>query len=627
MCAHNPSHNKRRITTILAALLSTLAVLMPTFRSMASTPEAQGYVEFKFNERTVWVDQPFQVNIDVVNAADWELPRIPEIDGMTSQVLPNPRSSTYTQIINGQVSSRTTQTYTIEFTPTRSGVIEIPPIEVMVDGKMFQSKAWKVVANTSEPGEFLLVEVVGIPGEGYVGQPIDLTLNIWVEVFRDRANRVTLSEGDMWSLVNAKSSQLGIFEEALLKLERQRKRPRGIETTRDDNVYYVYQLRMTRHPVMAGRIDPGDIRIVVNYPEGVGTQRDLFGRREFTLTGSRPISREASIEPLEIKPLPTEGRPENFTGAVGRFTVRANARPTDAAVGDPITLSYEITDENAQAPSDLANLRPPALRDVDALKEFRIPDDPTTGTVEGRVKVFTETLRPTEPTITEIPAIPFSFFDPSLERYVTVRSQPIPLSVSPSERLNLDAVLPSMEGVRRNSDGTPLTLVEGSLRANAPINQALLADHRPALGTGILVASIAPPIGFVAVMLWKRRQRLRLENPDMVRASQARRTASSHVSGKNKGPEDVFMALSGLISARMHLQEGTMTAREAVASARSGGLDEETLEELEALLRTCESSRYARTDSAGYEETDLAQRARVLLGPLDRLRPAKGERS
>ena len=91
MCAHNPSHNKRRITTILAALLSTLAVLMPTFRSMASTPEAQGYVEFKFNERTVWVDQPFQVNVDVVNAEDWELPRIPEIDGMTSQVLPNPR--------------------------------------------------------------------------------------------------------------------------------------------------------------------------------------------------------------------------------------------------------------------------------------------------------------------------------------------------------------------------------------------------------------------------------------------------------------------------------------------------------------------------------------------------------
>ena len=70
-----------------------------------------------------------------------------------------------------------------------------------------------------------------------------------------------------------------------------------------------------------------------------------------------------------------------------------------------------------------------------------------------------------------------------------------------------------------------------------------------------------------------------------------------------------------------------MTAREAVASARAGGIDEETLKELEALLRTCESSRYAQTDSSGDEETELAQRARVLLGPLDRLRPVKGERS
>ena len=49
--------------------------------------------------------------------------------------------------------------------------------------------------------------------------------------------------------------------------------------------------------------------------------------------------------------------------------------------------------------------------------------------------------------------------------------------------------------------------------------------------------------------------------------------------------------------------------------------------ELEALLRTCESSRYAQTDSSGDEETELAQRARVLLGPLDRLRPVKGDRS
>ena len=147
-----------------------------------------------------------------------------------------------------------------------------------------------------------------------------------------------------------------------------------------------------------------------------------------------------------------------------------------------------------------------ALRELTELDEFRIPDDPTTGLVEGSTKVFTETLRPTTPTLTEIPSIPFSFFDPVLERYVTVRSEPIPISVSPSEHLNLDAVFPTINGPRRSTDGTPLTLVEGALRANAPITSTLLSDQRSSFGPVIMVAAIAPPIGFAAVMLWKRRR-------------------------------------------------------------------------------------------------------------------------
>ena len=43
-----------------------------------------------------------------------------------------------------------------------------------------------VVEGHAQTAPRLLVDVVGVPGEAIVGQPVELKLNIWIEVFRDR---------------------------------------------------------------------------------------------------------------------------------------------------------------------------------------------------------------------------------------------------------------------------------------------------------------------------------------------------------------------------------------------------------------------------------------------------------
>ena len=131
----------------------------------------------------------------------------------------------------------------------------------------------------------------------------------------------------------------------------------------------MYQLQIIDHPVKSGEIDPGTIRISMEYPEEISRQQRgrgiFFNRNSLAITRSRPISTPADIEPpIIIKPLPVTGRPKHFTGAVGQYRVRATAQPTTASVGDPITLVYEVTDESQYEDADLANLRPPALRDL-----------------------------------------------------------------------------------------------------------------------------------------------------------------------------------------------------------------------------------------------------------------------
>ena len=184
-------------------------LILGAFFALASTTSAavaDGEAEFRFSSREVWVGQPFLIEVDVVNAATWEDPVVPEINGVSIDVLPSARESTFTQIVNGVATTRSTRTFVIRMVAERSGIIEIPSISIVVDGQKIKSRTWRVIASQSEVGDLLVVEIIGTPDDAWVGQPVRLTLQIWIEQFVDRENNVRLDEADMWGLLSLADS-------------------------------------------------------------------------------------------------------------------------------------------------------------------------------------------------------------------------------------------------------------------------------------------------------------------------------------------------------------------------------------------------------------------------------------
>ena len=299
--------------------------------------------------------------------------------------------------------------------------------------------------------------------------------------------------------------------------------------------------------------------------------------------------------------------------------MRASAEPREVSVGDPITLRYEVIEDVDAIPGDLANLRPPPLRELEALADFRVPDDPTTGVVEGQTKTFTETLRPERDDITEIPAIPFVSFDPQLGRYVTASSTPIRITVKASERLDLGAVVRGEGGIesapRRT---TSLTATTGGLRANLPITEAIIPYQRIDGDWTIIVIALTGPAIFLAGFVTIRRREFRHANPEHCRAAGARRHAMATLNSDGAMADRVHDALCGLIAARLHLPNGTLTAQEADESAATAGLSDQRRRELRAVLDAAEAGRYA---PAATDPAELRSRAEALLPELDELRP------
>ena len=125
---------------------------------------------------------------------------------------------------------------------------------------------------------------------------------------------------------------------------------------------------------------------------------------------------------LEIRPLPEEGRPREFSGAVGSFTLSAEARPRRLAPGESLALVLSIAGQG-----DLEHFDAPRL---DGLAGFHV-----NGAVEDRHggrRTITYDLAPLGADVHEVPPLPFVFFDPGPPaEYRTLWTLPIALEVRP----------------------------------------------------------------------------------------------------------------------------------------------------------------------------------------------------
>jgi hypothetical protein len=135
---------------------------------------------------------------------------------------------------------------------------------------------------------------------------------------------------------------------------------------------------------------------------------------------------EIKSEPmtLEVKPLPPNA-PPSFSGAIGNFTMSTEAKPKSVQAGDPITVTTAISGRG-----NFDRVNAPAVEDDRGWHKYppssKFKQDDEVG-ISG-TKTFETVLSPNENKQT-LPVLAFSYFDPTKEHYVTLRSDPIAITV------------------------------------------------------------------------------------------------------------------------------------------------------------------------------------------------------
>ena len=122
---------------------------------------------------------------------------------------------------------------------------------------------------------------------------------------------------------------------------------------------------------------------------------------------------------LKVLPLPREGRPADFSGAVGSFTLSGALSQNAVHTGDLVTLTLSLQGEGW-----LGNISLPKPAPVKGFKTY-----PAKEKLHTTLKRVTEQVWiPSDPQVTEIGAVSFSFFNPRHDRYERSSTGPFKLT-------------------------------------------------------------------------------------------------------------------------------------------------------------------------------------------------------
>jgi hypothetical protein len=177
--------------------------------------------------------------------------------------------------------------------------------------------------------------------------------------------------------------------------------------------------------------DPLTVRIRTR-PQRESMLDDLLGdpflQNVFGATVAKNITVTSPAVPFTVLPLPAEGRPPDFGGAVGSFKISSDISAATNTAGDPLTLRMHVNGSGnfdrvessmLGAGAEWKTYLPKAAFNAADAVGFK-----------GE-KIFEQPVIASQPGTHTVPALSFSFFDPGTRRYETAHTAPLRIVVSP----------------------------------------------------------------------------------------------------------------------------------------------------------------------------------------------------
>lgn len=335
------------------------------------------------------------------------------------KVVGGPSQSINNSWINGVRSF--SKSYTYFLSPTKKGIFTIGQARIEIDGKTYKTSPIKITVTAAvdvpkDPNDpnYIASESIHLVAEvsksnPYLNEPVSVVYKLYVAENTGVRNWSELDSpryNDFWSQ-NIEVKGLKVKEGKY----------------KGENYRYVVLKKAVLYPQKTGMlsIEPLTLDVLVEVPS---KRRDVFGRL-MTSTANRTVT--AGKRTINVKPLPTQGKPTNFSGAVGTFdfNIKSNKKTLDA------TEAFDVTIEvSGKGNLKLFKLPRPNLPSALEVYEPEHEENVITnlsgmqGSISDRYTVV-----PNAQGQYPIPSVAFSYFDLTSKTYKTLSSKELVVSV------------------------------------------------------------------------------------------------------------------------------------------------------------------------------------------------------
>ena len=372
------------------------------------------------------------------------------------------------------------------------------------------------------------------------------------------------------------------------------------ETTYKGKPYrYVILRKAVLYPQKTGQliIEPLTLDVPIDVE---GNNRDIFGRRRMTRV-NRTISAGKRI--INVKPLPIEGRPDNFLGAVGNFNLSVSTNKTTLDANEALELNIRV-----KGIGNLKLFKLPSLTLPSSLEVYEPVRDNKVAISSRGMNGFisdTYTIIPQYKGIYPIRPVTFSYFDVTSNEYKTIISDEIVVKVQNGPVPNQ---LPEVN--KKLSKENVLSLANDQFKYIKTSTKFISINSPVFFKTFKFWCLLGFPFVFIPIIiLIGNTRRKRLNDIEGRRYRKATRLAKKYLSeAKNNISKQEFFydslerALHNYLKAKLAIVTSEFSKEKIIELLSNRKVEENVVSDFESLLKSCEFARYTPTSNVAIQQ-------------------------
>ena len=555
--------------------MKKLLILLLTFNTLILSSQVK--FDVSVSKSKLGLNERFRVDFVMNQNGDNFSP--PKFENF--QIIGGPNQSIKTSYVNGERNFSKTYSYFLK--PLKKGRLKISQASIEIDNEIYKSLPIEVLITDSvkQPSDAVTqyyndddIELRALISKGspFLNEPITVVYKLYYKApinISDARETETPKFKDFWSQT---------IKIPQLKVQR--------EVYKGQNYKVVEWRKVVLYPQRVGELEisPLSLNLVLDVPTD---KRDFFGNVIYDQT-SQLIS--TGMRRINVKNLPTQGKPDSFSGAVGEFEFDVILNKNSLRATESFQAELKVKGSGNLKLFDLPNILVPNSMELFDPEREELINTNLSGMSGSISKLFT--IIPRFQGNFPIEEVEFSYFNPETEKYKILKSPRLTIDVYDGPALS-NTITNDNSNIITSDDSFRFIKIKGNLRE---IKNDIFFESK--LFYALVTSPFAILLSLLALTIYRRNRKessdelIRIEERQINKMIES---AKDSIGDKILFYDKIEKAIIKSLIVKFSIRMESLNKDKIEQIGEEKGLSRNDINLIIRLIENCEKARYSQS--------------------------------